>query len=299
MKVLVTGAAGQLGYEVTKELLNRNIEVIPTDRIFSFSSLPNYISVDLTNSQNVSDLINQIKPDAIIHCAGYTAVDKAETDEENVININTYTTEYLAKATAQVDAKMIFVSTDYVFDGKGEIPFEIYSPKNPLSVYGKSKSQAEDLVMLNNRKNFIIRTSGIFGINGNNFVKTLLKLASSGKKELDIVNDQITSITYAKDLAKFLVDLVNTEKYGIYHATNEGYLSWFDFAKLIFKEAQIEMKLNPVSSELYKKIRPGQATRPINSRLSKKSLINGGFSLLPPYQDALKRYLKELKDNEN
>ncbi len=288
MKILVTGVKGQLGYDVTKELAERNYEnVVGID----------IEDLDLTKEFLVKDFIKMLKPDIIIHNAARTAVDKAELNPDKVYEVNALATKYLSEAANDCGAKIMYISTDYVFDGKGDNFFEVNSPKNGLSVYGVTKSKGEDFLTSILDKYRIIRISWVFGINGNNFIKTMLKLAKSGKKELNIVNDQIGSPTYTHDLAKLMCDMIETEKYGVYHATNEGICSWCEFAEYIFKVAgYTDIKVNPVSTAEYKKLVPNQADRPLNSRLSKKSLDDAGFGRLPDWHDAVDRYLIELKE---
>ena len=294
MKVLVTGVGGQLGYDVMNELSKRGYIGIGTDIQNASSFFDNYHKCDIIDEKAVHSLIENVKPDAVIHCAAWTAVDKAEENKELVYKINALGPKYIAEASNDVECKMVQVSTDYVFDGKGETPFEVDSPKGGLSTYGKTKSDGEDFVIKANPKHFIVRTTGVFGINGNNFIKTMLKLANIGKTELNVVNDQIVSVTYTKDLAKLLVDMIETEKYGIYHAANQDYFPWCDFAREIFKETNKNVKVYGVTTEEYKKNVPGQTDRPKNSRLSFKSLDEAGFERLPNHLDALKRYLKEI-----
>lgn len=286
IKILVTGVNGQLGYDVCRELKERGYN--------------NYLGIDrneldITDKEKVHQFILEYKPDVVIHCAAWTQVDKAEQMQEEVYKVNALGTKYIAYSCKEINAKMIYISTDYVFDGKGDKYFEIDDEKNGLSIYGKTKSEGEDFVTSILNKFFIIRISWAFGINGNNFVKTMLKLAELGKEELNVVCDQIGSPTYTLDLAKLIIEMIETEKYGIYHATNEGVCSWGEFAKEIFKQANKNVKVNYVTTEEYKKIVLNQAERPLNSRMSKKSLIENGFNLLPTWQDALRRYLKEMK----
>ncbi len=281
MKVLVTGITGQLGFDVLNELHNRNIEVVGTARA----------DFDLTNKENMIDFIKSHNPDAIIHCAAYTAVDKAEDENELAMQVNASATETIAKICREIDAKMIYISTDYVFPGDGEKPYEVDDPKGPTNSYGRSKLAGEEAVLKMLEKYFIVRISWVFGINGKNFIKTMLKLSET-RGELRVVNDQIGSPTFTVDLAHLLVDMVQTEKFGIYHATNEGFCSWAEFAEEIFKQAGKNTKVIPVASSEY----PTKATRPKNSRLSKKSLDNAGFKRLPSWKDAVKRYLIELKN---
>ena len=287
-KILVTGVRGQLGFDVCRELKRRgysNIIGIDVDEL------------DVTNGDAVHEFINKHKPDIIIHNAAWTAVDKAEENEEKVFAVNSLGTKFIAEAAKEVGAKMMYISTDYVFNGKGDNFFETDSEKSGLSVYGKTKSKGEDFVTSILNEYWIIRISWVFGINGNNFIKTMLKLAKTGKKELNVVDDQIGSPTYTYDLAKLMCDMIETDKYGIYHATNEGICSWYEFAKYIFeKSGYLDIKVNPVSTAEYKKLVPNQADRPLNSRLSKKSLDEAGFKRLPDWHDAVDRYLVELKE---
>ena len=287
MKILVTGVKGQLGYDCIRELKKRGYtNVLGIDRD----------ELDITDENSVNKFISEYCPDIVMHNAAWTAVDKAESMPDVVYAVNALGTKYIAEACKKVNSKMVYISTDYVFDGLGNEPFEIDSPKKGLSVYGRTKSQGEDFVTSTINKFFIVRISWVFGINGNNFVKTMLKLADRGLKEINVVDDQIGSITYTYDLAKLLCDIIETDKYGIYHATNEGYISWYELACEIFKQAKIKMKVNPVSTIEYKKLVPGQANRPLNSRLSKISLDNAGFNRLPDWKDALGRFLE--KNNE-
>lgn len=285
MKILVTGVNGQLGYDCVRELNGRGYKDILGIDIND---------LDITDEIAVHKFINEYKPDVVMHNAAWTAVDKAEQMPDKVYEVNALGPKYIAEACKEVNAKMIYISTDYVFDGKGTKEFEIDDPKNGLSVYGKTKSQGEDFVKETLDKYFIVRISWVFGKNGNNFVKTMLKLADMGKTELNVVCDQIGSVTYTYDLAKLLCDMIETDKYGIYHATNEGFLSWADFAKEIFKLANKNVKVNYVTTAEYKKLVPSQADRPLNSRMSKKSLDEAGFNRLPDWHSALERYLKEI-----
>ena len=289
LKILVTGVKGQLGYDCVRELTSRgykNVLGIDID------------DLDLTKEADVKKYINEYKPDVVMHNAAWTAVDKAEENQEKVYQVNALAPKYIAEACKNVGAKMVYISTDYVFDGLGDKPFNVNDLKKGLSVYGKTKAQGEDFVTSIISNYFIVRISWVFGKNGNNFVKTMLKLADMGKTELNVVADQIGSVTYTHDLAKLLCDMIETDKYGIYHATNEGYISWADFAKEIFAQSNKNVKVNPVSTEEYLKLVQGQAKRPLNSRMSKESLDKAGFKRLPDWKDALARYLKELKENE-
>ena len=289
LKILVTGVNGQLGYDCVRELSERGYK--------NFKGI-DIQDLDITKRDEVISFIKEYKPDVIIHNAAWTAVDKAEEMKDKVYEVNALGPKYIAEACKEINAKMVYISTDYVFDGKGNIPFEIDSPKNGLSTYGKTKSQGEDFVSSILDKYFIVRISWVFGKNGNNFVKTMLRLADSGKSIINVVDDQIGSVTYTYDLSKLLCDMIETEKYGVYHATNEGFLSWAEFAREIFNITNKNVKIINTSTEEYKKMVPNQTDRPLNSRLSKNSLINAGFSLLPHWKDALKRYLKELKEGE-
>ncbi|NFH79246.1 dTDP-4-dehydrorhamnose reductase [Clostridium botulinum] len=271
--ILVTGANGQLGYDVIKELKKRNIECIGTTRK----------ELDITNYNEVSKYIEELKPECVIHCAAYTAVDKAEDEEEICRKVNVYGTENIAKACREVDAKMIYISSDYVFDGAGDKPHEIDENPNPLSVYGSSKYNGELKVKSYLKKYFIVRTSWVFGLNGSNFVKTMLKLGKE-KEILNVVSDQIGSPTYTEDLAVLLCDMAVSEKYGIYHATNQGFCSWAEFAEEIMRIANLNCKINYISTNEYKT----KAIRPLNSRLSKKSLLDSGFNELSIWKNALR-----------
>ncbi len=287
MKILVTGVKGQLGYDCVRELTERgytNVKGIDID------------DLDLTKELDVKKYINEYKPDVVMHNAAWTAVDKAEEMPDKVYAVNTLAPKYIAEACKEVNAKMVYISTDYVFNGLGDKPFNIDDPKEGLSVYGKTKSQGEDFVTSTIDNYFIVRISWVFGKNGNNFVKTMLKLADMGKTELNVVSDQIGSVTYTYDLSKLLCDMIETDKYGIYHATNEGYISWAEFAREIFKQKGLNVKVNDVTTEEYLKMVPQQAKRPLNSRMSKDSLDKAGFKRLPDWKDALNRYLKELED---
>ncbi len=289
MRILVTGVKGQLGFDVLKELSKRGYkDVLGIDKD----------ELDITKEDDVIRFISDYKPDVVIHNAAWTAVDKAEENKDKVYEVNSLGPKYIAEACKIVNAKMVYISTDYVFDGLGDKPFEVNSPKNGLSVYGSTKSKGEDFVKSTIDKYFIIRISWVFGLNGNNFVRTMIKLAQAGKEELNIVNDQIGSVTYTADLSRLIVDMVETEKYGIYHATNEGFISWAEFAQEIFKATNFNVKVNKVTTEEYKKLVPNQADRPLNSRMSKQSLDEAGFKRLPEWKYALKRYIEELKENK-
>lgn len=282
-RIIVSGFKGQLGYDCVrclKEAGYTNVRGIDIE------------DLDITDEQAVHSFILKEKPAVFMHNAAWTSVDKAEDMPEFVEKVNALGPKYIAQACEEVGAKMVQISTDYVFDGKGDKYFEVNDHKNGLSVYGKTKSQAEDYVASICSRHFVVRISWAFGINGNNFIKTMLKLADSGKKELNIVCDQIGSPTYTYDLAKLLVEMIATEKYGIYHATNEGVCSWADFAKYIFEVAHKDVRVNPVTTAEYMKLVSNQAARPLNSRLSKQSLTDAGFNRLPDWKDAVNRYIK-------
>lgn len=285
LKILVTGVKGQLGFDCVRILKERgycNVLGIDKDEL------------DITDEEAVNRFVIEYKPDVIMHNAAWTAVDKAEEMPDLVYKVNALGPKYIASAANKVGAKMFYISTDYVFDGEGTTPFEVDSPKDGLSIYGKTKSQGEDFVISFTNKHFIIRISWAFGINGNNYIKTMLKL-SKIKDELNIVCDQIGSPTYTYDLANLMADMLETDKFGVYHATNEGFCSWYDFTKYIYKTKGItNVKVNPITTEEYLKINPNQAKRPLNSRMSKSSLTKAGFNLLPKWEDAVDRYLKEL-----
>lgn len=286
-KILVTGVKGQLGYDCVRELKERGYKnVLGIDRD----------ELDITDGAAVKEFIAGYRPDVVMHNAAWTAVDRAEQMPDAVYAVNALGPKYIAEACKETGATMFYISTDYVFDGKGERPFEVDDPKCGLSVYGKTKQAGENYVREILDKYFIIRISWVFGINGHNFIKTMLKLADMGKTELNIVCDQVGSPTYTYDLSKLMCDMMVTEKYGTYHATNEGFTNWAEFASFIFKTAGIDMNVNPVTTEEYRKLVPNQADRPLNSRMSKKSLEDAGFNKMPTWQDATTRYIKnELK----
>lgn len=302
MKVLVTGIAGQLGHDVMNELHKRGYEGVGSDVASKYSGSDDgtavtkmdYIQMDITNSEEVTETIKKVNPDVVVHCAAWTAVDLAEESEnkEKVMAINVGGTENITKVCKELDCKMVYISTDYVFDGYGTSPWnEDCKDYAPLNVYGESKLIGEKIVSLNLEKYFIVRIAWVFGVNGNNFIKTMLKV---GKKfdSLNVVNDQIGTPTYTYDLSRLLVDMIETDKYGYYHATNEGgYISWYDFACEIFKQAGYKTKVNPVTTEEYG---VSKARRPFNSRLNKTKLVDNGFTPLPDWKDALSRYLKEI-----
>lgn len=280
MRILVTGVKGQLGYDVVNELKKRGHTPIGVD----------VEEMDITDASAVEKEIKKEPLDAVIHCAAYTAVDAAEDNRELCMQVNAEGTRNIARVCRELDLKMVYISTDYVFDGEGERPWEPDDPREPLNVYGESKYQGELAVEEYLEKYFTVRIAWVFGVNGKNFIKTMLRLAES-QKEINVVNDQIGSPTYTYDLAVLLVDMVETEKYGRYHATNEGLCTWYEFAKEIFRQAEVDIRVNPVSSDEF----PAKAKRPHNSRMDKRKLVRNGFRPLPPWQDALKRYLEIIR----
>lgn len=304
MKVFVTGVAGQLGHDVMNELAKRGYTGVGTDLAESYSGIKDgsyvttaeYVSLDITNSEAVMNTIKAVNPDVVVHCAAWTAVDLAEDEDKQakVKAINVDGTQNIADACKEVDAKMVYISTDYVFDGQGNEPWNPdCKDYKPLNVYGQTKLGGELAVSSTLSKYFIVRIAWVFGKNGNNFIKTMLNV---GKKfdTLKVVNDQIGTPTYTFDLARLLVDMIETDKYGYYHATNEGgYISWYDFACEIFKQAGYTNTVLPVTTEEYGL---SKAARPFNSRLDKSKLVENGFKPLPTWQDALARYLIEIKD---
>ncbi len=312
MKVLVTGVAGQLGHDVMNELAKRGYEGVGTDLAETYSGVADgtavttmpYVSMDITDAEAVEKNIKDLAPDVVVHCAAWTAVDLAEDEDKQakVRAINVGGTDNIAKACKKIDAKMVYISTDYVFDGQGETPWDPdCKDYKPLNVYGQTKLEGELAVSNTLDKYFIVRIAWVFGKNGNNFIKTMLKVGENHDK-LTVVNDQIGTPTYTFDLARLLVDMTETEKYGYYHATNEGgYISWYDFAVEIFRQAaalgheaydENHLTVAPVTTEEYG---VSKAARPFNSRLDKSKLTANGFELLPSWQDALKRYLEELE----
>lgn len=279
MKVLVTGVKGQLGYDVMAELAKRNIEAIGVD----------IDEMDITDKISVEKVIGEAAPDVVVHCAAYTAVDAAEDNEALCRRVNADGTRNIAEVCKKLDCKMVYISTDYVFDGQGTRPWEPDDERHPLNVYGQTKYEGELAVQENLSKYFIVRIAWVFGKNGKNFVRTMLKLAETHDK-LTVVNDQFGSPTYTYDLARLLVDMIQTDKYGIYHATNEGICTWYEFACEIFRQAGVKIEVTPVPASEY----PAKAKRPENSRLDKSKLTENGFERLPSWQDALGRYLKEI-----
>ena len=306
MKVLVTGVNGQLGHDSINELIKRGHSVISSDITDSYSGFNDgtsvvtapYMKMDITNSEEVVDVIKSSSPDAVIHCAAWTNVDGAEDpiNRDKVFRINSEGTRNIAEAVKSIDAKMVYISTDYVFSGCGEKPWSADEKDfNPLNVYGESKLEGEKAVSSVLDKYFIVRTAWVFGLNGKNFIKTMLNLGKT-HNELRVVNDQIGTPTYTKDLAVLLCDMIESNKYGFYNATNEGgYISWAEFAAEIFKEANYNTKVIPVTTAEYGL---SKAKRPFNSRLDKSKLVENGFKPLPTWQDALKRYLIELGINK-
>ena len=303
MKVFVTGVGGQLGHDVMNELHKRGHVGVGSDIAPAYSGVQDgsavcameYVPMDITNGQQVRQVLESVKPDVVVHCAAWTAVDLAEDEDkqEKVRAINAGGTQNIATVCKELDCKMVYISTDYVFDGQGSQPWHPdCKDYKPLNVYGQTKLEGELAVANTLDKYFIVRIAWVFGLNGNNFIKTMLNV---GKKfdTLRVVNDQIGTPTYTLDLSRLLVDMVETDKYGYYHATNEGgYISWYDFACEIFKQAGYETKVNPVTTEEYG---VSKAARPFNSRLDKSKLVEKGFEPLPTWQDALSRYLKEIR----
>lgn len=298
MKVLVTGTSGQLGFDVMMELKKRGYEGIGADRAESDAEFEHVI-LDITDAKRVSEVVNEIKPDVIVHCAAWTNVDGAEAPEnhDKVMAVNVEGTRNLALAAKDVDAKFMYISTDYVFNGQGERPWEPDDKDYaPLNVYGQSKLDGELAVSETLDKYFIVRIAWVFGKNGNNFIKTMIKVGET-HDTVEVVADQIGTPTYTFDLARLLVDMIETDKYGYYHATNEGgYISWADFAEEIYKDAGMNVKVVAVTTEQYEeKAGKTVAKRPFNSRLDKSKLVEAGFEPLPTWQDAVKRYIKELR----
>lgn len=279
MKILVTGVKGQLGHDVVNELNKRGIDSVGVD----------IQEMDITDASSVDQVITDAHVDAVIHCAAYTAVDAAEDNQDICHKVNVDGTQNIATTCKKLGIKMMYISTDYVFDGQGTRPWEPDDARSPLNVYGQTKYEGE-LALQNTLDNyFIVRIAWVFGVNGKNFIKTMLNLAET-HDHLTVVNDQYGSPTYTYDLAKLLVDMISTDKYGIYHATNEGICTWYEFACEIFRQAKIQIDVQPVSSDAF----PSKAKRPSNSRMSKDKLVENGFHRLPAWQDAVARYLKEL-----
>ena len=303
MKVFVTGVAGQLGHDVMNELHSRGYEGIGTDIAPEYSGIQDhtavtqmpYVQMDITDKEAVEKSITDLNPDVVVHCAAWTAVDMAEDDDkvEKVRAINAGGTDNIAKVCKKIGAKMVYLSTDYVFDGQGEKPWDPdCKDYKPLNIYGQTKLEGELAVSNQLEKYFIVRIAWVFGVNGKNFIKTMLNVGKN-HDTVRVVNDQIGTPTYTLDLARLLVDMIETEKYGYYHATNEGgYISWYDFTCEIYKQAGYQTKVIPVSTAEYG---ASKAARPFNSRLDKKKLIEAGFQPLPTWQDALTRYLKTIE----
>ncbi len=298
MKVLVTGVKGQLGHDVMTELMKRGHEAVGSDLGPTAEGLSSYIDLDIRDENAVRDVIGSERPDAVVHCAAWTAVDAAE-DEENrdkVRAINVDGTGYIASACAAIGAKMVYLSTDYVFDGSGTSPWKPDCVDfSPLNVYGQSKLDGERKVTEYLSKFFIVRIAWVFGLHGKNFINTMLNIAKT-HDEVRVVNDQIGTPTYTYDLSRLLVDMIETEKYGYYHATNEGgFISWYDFCLEIYRQAGINIRVTPVTTIEYGL---SKAKRPFNSRLDKSKLSEKGFERLPDWKDALGRYLKEINNGE-
>ena len=284
MKILVTGYKGQLGFDVVNEAEKRGIEAVGVD----------IDEMDITDPKQVREVITADKYDAVVHCAAWTAVDKAEEPElfEKVREVNALGPKYISEVCQELDIPIMYFSTDYVFNGEGEAPWNEYDEFEPLNVYGVTKGEGEKYVV-ENPKHFIIRIAWVFGQNGNNFIKTMLRLGKE-RGAVSVVNDQIGQPTYTYDLARLVVDMIQTEEYGTYHATNSGeYISWYDFAKEIFRQAGMDVEVTPVDSSQF----PAKAKRPHNSRMNQTELDKHGFDRLPTWQDALARYLKNLKIN--
>lgn len=303
MKIFVTGVAGQLGHDVMNELAKRGHEGIGSDLAPAYSGIQDgssvttapYRALDITDKVAVKTLLEELHPDAVIHCAAWTAVDLAEDPDkrEKVRAINAGGTQNIAEACREIDAKMVYISTDYVFDGQGTDPWDPdCKDYKPLNVYGQTKLEGELAVSQILQKYFIVRIAWVFGLNGKNFIRTMLNVAKT-HGTVRVVNDQIGTPTYTFDLSRLLIDMVETEKYGYYHATNEGgFISWYDFTREIYRQAGLSTEVIPVSTAEYG---ISKAARPFNSRLSKKKLIQAGFKPLPTWQDALSRFLKEMK----
>ena len=299
MKIFVTGVAGQLGHDVVNELTSRGITAVGSDLAETYAGIQDgtavtkceYVSLDITDADAVSAAISSVRPDAVIHCAAWTAVDAAEDEDKQakVFAINAEGTENIARACKTIDAKMMYISTDYVFDGQGEKPWEPdCTDYAPLNVYGASKLMGEKAVSGTLDKYFIVRIAWVFGVNGKNFIKTMLSVGKT-HDSVRVVCDQIGTPTYTLDLSRLMADMIVTDKYGYYHATNEGgYISWYDFTKEIYAQAGLSTAVNPVTTAEYGL---SKAARPFNSRLDKSKLVKMGFTPLPDWKDALARYL--------
>ena len=285
MKVLVTGVKGQLGYDVVRELEKRGHTAVGED----------IDEMDITDAAAVERVLTETQPEAVIHCSAFTAVDRAEDETELCRRVNVEGTKNIAKICKKLDCKMLYLSTDYIFSGDGERPWEPDDEASPLNAYGQSKYDGELALKKYVEKYFIVRISWVFGINGNNFIKTMLRLGRENGA-VKVVDDQIGSPTYTYDLSRLLVDMIESGRYGAYHATNEGICSWYEFAKEIFRAAGMnDVSVTPVKSGEF----PVKAKRPKNSRMSKEKLVANGFTLLPAWQDAVARYMKELEVFEN
>ena len=280
MKIAVTGAKGQLGYDVVRMGQKRGYQMCGYD----------VDSLDIRDGNAVRGVFMSESPDAIIHCAAYTAVDKAESDQKKCYDVNVLGTKNVVEAASAIHAKLIYISSDYVLGGDGDIPQSTEKRREPVNYYGMTKSLGEDIVMRTIASYFIVRTSWVFGEHGGNFVKTMLRLGRE-KNSISVVSDQIGSPTYTVDLAKLLLDMIMTDSYGIYHAANLGYCSWFDFATAIMSYGNLDCHVQPILTKDY----PTAAKRPLNSRLDMSSLIQSGFSMLPSWEDALARFLESLK----
>ena len=278
MKILVTGVKGQLGYDVVKALESRGHQPVGVD----------HEEMDLMNNNMIQNFIMNLKPEAIIHCAAYTAVDQAEEEVEICYQINAEAVKVIAECAKTLDIPMIYISTDYVFDGTKASEYVETDIPNPINVYGASKLKGEQYVQQLLEKFYIVRISWVFGINGNNFIKTMQRLGNE-QDQLNIIHDQVGSPTYTAHLAPLLVDMIETDQYGIYHATNEEYCSWYEFADEIFKQSQLDVMLHPITTDQYKT----KAKRPLNSKMSKQKLSDYGFHRLPTWQEALKNYLNQ------
>ena len=303
MKIFVTGVAGQLGHDVMNELEKRGYEGIGSDVAAEYTGIQDgsavtkmaYVSLDITDKAAVEKTLTEIHPDVVVHCAAWTAVDMAEDDDKvaKVRAVNAGGTENIALVCKKLDCKMVYLSTDYVFDGQGETPWDPdCKDYKPMNVYGQTKLEGELAVSGNLDKYFIVRIAWVFGVNGKNFIKTMLNVGKT-HDTVRVVNDQIGTPTYTYDLARLLIDMIETDKYGYYHATNEGgYISWYDFTCEIYRQAGYDTKVIPVTTEEYGM---SKAARPFNSRLDKSKLVRNGFTPLPTWQDALSRYLKEIQ----
>jgi dTDP-4-dehydrorhamnose reductase len=306
MKVLVTGVSGQLGHDVMNELAKRGYTGVGSDIAPEYSGVDDntavvnmeYVQMDITDEKAVDEIITRVNPDVIVHCAAWTAVDMAEDDDkvEKVRAVNAGGTRNIAKAAKKLDCKMVYISTDYVFDGQGEKPWEPdCKDYKPLNVYGQTKLEGELAVSELLDKYFIVRIAWVFGVNGKNFIKTMINVGKT-HDTVRVVNDQIGTPTYTLDLSVLLVDMIETDKYGYYHATNEGgYISWYDFTLEIYKQAGLNTKVVPVTTKEYGL---SKAARPFNSRLDKSKLAANGFTPLPTWQDATKRYVALLMKEE-